>query len=329
MKCNPFRVFTPSVEGASHAGVLHPRAGSDPGRPADSSWPGAHLQWLPQRPGWSSHRRTQTPLWLPQGERLRVTATDKAKMCFTTGFDLNELLLTKLLYVGFFQLLHAEKRREYLYQLQEFMVTDNSRNWRFRYELAEYVFSLIQALAEWPHMLSQSAKEFWWIGQLTWLFFPILLRQLILIIELYSHYDVYDYLRQIALTLCSDKVSEVRWISYKLVSCQRVIGLFLAYFWQIFHSWCVRAEWWIVIVDTITGIVKAAHILVTWQVSKPENPIPSPLLYFSIVWFGERSALQTYRMLIFDNVLIIFYNFPPSLCFLQICYYTVSEVCVD
>uniref|UniRef100_A0A8C7U0F4 Uncharacterized protein n=1 Tax=Oncorhynchus mykiss TaxID=8022 RepID=A0A8C7U0F4_ONCMY len=70
------------------------------------------------------------------------------------------------------------KRREYLYQLQEFMVTDNSRNWRFRYELAE---------------------------------------QLILIIELYSHYDVYDYLRQIALTLCSDKVSEVRWISYKLV----------------------------------------------------------------------------------------------------------------
>ena len=43
-------------------------------------------------------------------------------------------------------------------------------------------------------------------------------RQLILIIELYSHYDVYDYLRQIALTLCSDKVSEVRWISYKLVS---------------------------------------------------------------------------------------------------------------
>ena len=45
-------------------------------------------------------------------------------------------------------------------------------------------------------------------------------RQLILIIELYSHYDVYDYLRQIALTLCSDKVSEVRWISYKLVSGQ-------------------------------------------------------------------------------------------------------------
>lgn len=48
-------------------------------------------------------------------------------------------------------------------------------------------------------------------------------RQLILIIELYSHYDVYDYLRQIALTLCSDKVSEVRWISYKLVSLFQIL----------------------------------------------------------------------------------------------------------
>lgn len=41
------------------------------------------------------------------------------------------------LYLVCLQLLHADKRREYLYQLQEFMVTDNSRNWRFRYELAE------------------------------------------------------------------------------------------------------------------------------------------------------------------------------------------------
>lgn len=52
-----------------------------------------------------------------------------------------------------------------------------------------------------------------------------LFRQLILIIELYNHYDVYDYLRQIALTLCSDKVSEVRWISYKLVSERRYWNL--------------------------------------------------------------------------------------------------------
>ncbi|XP_036608811.1 serine/threonine-protein phosphatase 4 regulatory subunit 1-like isoform X2 [Trichosurus vulpecula] len=76
------------------------------------------------------------------------------------------------------QLLHADKRREYLYQLQEFVVTDNSRNWRFRYELAE---------------------------------------QLILILELYNPSDVYDYLMHIALKLCADKVSEVRWISFKLV----------------------------------------------------------------------------------------------------------------
>lgn len=58
------------------------------------------------------------------------------------------------------------------------------------------------------------------LNVLTCLFTP---RQLILIIELYSHYDVYDYLRQIALTLCSDKVSEVRWISYKLVSLQQAV----------------------------------------------------------------------------------------------------------
>uniref|UniRef100_A0A8D3DBS8 WW-binding domain-containing protein n=1 Tax=Scophthalmus maximus TaxID=52904 RepID=A0A8D3DBS8_SCOMX len=109
----------------------------------------------------------------------QLTAADLVPIF--NGFlkDLDEVRIGVLKHLyDFLKLLHAEKRREYLYQLQEFMVTDNSRNWRFRYELAE---------------------------------------QLILIIELYSHYDVYDYLRQIALTLCSDKVSEVRWISYKLV----------------------------------------------------------------------------------------------------------------
>lgn len=35
------------------------------------------------------------------------------------------------------QLLHEDKRREHLRQLQEFVVTDSSKNWRFRYELAE------------------------------------------------------------------------------------------------------------------------------------------------------------------------------------------------
>ncbi|XP_051568660.1 serine/threonine-protein phosphatase 4 regulatory subunit 1-like isoform X2 [Myxocyprinus asiaticus] len=109
----------------------------------------------------------------------QLTAADLVPIF--NGFlkDLDEVRIGVLKHLyDFLKLLHAEKRREYLYQLQEFMVTDNSRNWRFRYELAE---------------------------------------QLILIIELYSHNDVYDYLRQIALNLCSDKVSEVRWISYKLV----------------------------------------------------------------------------------------------------------------
>ncbi|XP_008319375.1 serine/threonine-protein phosphatase 4 regulatory subunit 1 isoform X2 [Cynoglossus semilaevis] len=109
----------------------------------------------------------------------QLTAADLVPIF--NGFlkDLDEVRIGVLKHLyDFLKLLHADKRREYLYQLQEFMVTDNNRNWRFRYELAE---------------------------------------QLILIIELYSHYDVYDYLRQIALTLCSDKVSEVRWISYKLV----------------------------------------------------------------------------------------------------------------
>ncbi|TFK12349.1 ras-related protein Rab-5A [Platysternon megacephalum] len=94
--------------------------------------------------------------------------------------DLDEVRIGVLKHLhDFLKLLHLDKRREYLYQLQEFLVTDNSRNWRFRYELAE---------------------------------------QLILLLDLYSARDVYDYLRPIALSLCADKVSSVRWISYRLVS---------------------------------------------------------------------------------------------------------------
>uniref|UniRef100_A0A673LYS3 Serine/threonine-protein phosphatase 4 regulatory subunit 1-like n=1 Tax=Sinocyclocheilus rhinocerous TaxID=307959 RepID=A0A673LYS3_9TELE len=106
----------------------------------------------------------------------QLTAADLVPIfnCFLKDLDEVRIGVLKHLIFEYF----IPRRREYLYQLQEFMVTDNSRNWRFRYELAE---------------------------------------QLILIIELYSHNDVYDYLRQIALNLCSDKVSEVRWISYKLV----------------------------------------------------------------------------------------------------------------
>ncbi|KAL2297089.1 hypothetical protein Nmel_015147 [Mimus melanotis] len=109
----------------------------------------------------------------------QLTAADLVPIF--NGFlkDLDEVRIGVLKHLyDFLKLLHADKRREYLYQLQEFVVTDNSRNWRFRYELAE---------------------------------------QLILVLELYNPNDVYDYLRHIALTLCSDKVSEVRWISFKLV----------------------------------------------------------------------------------------------------------------
>ncbi|KAH0617817.1 hypothetical protein JD844_016435 [Phrynosoma platyrhinos] len=94
--------------------------------------------------------------------------------------DLDEVRIGVLKHLhDFLKLLHPDKRREYLYQLQEFLVTDNSRNWRFRAELAE---------------------------------------QLILLLDLYSARDIYDYLRPIALSLCADKVSSVRWISYRLVS---------------------------------------------------------------------------------------------------------------
>lgn len=173
------------------------------------------------------------------------------------------------------QLLHADKRREYLYQLQEFMVTDNSRNWRFRYELAECVFfsspnwEIIKldfyfsrefTVGLTVHFLILICNTIFKIAVhimlIVCIYYIALLligkcaclpdwrvlsfslslspsRQLILIIELYSHYDVYDYLRQIALTLCSDKVSEVRWISYKLVSEQYWICFLWQTLWQL------------------------------------------------------------------------------------------------
>ncbi|XP_011914287.1 PREDICTED: serine/threonine-protein phosphatase 4 regulatory subunit 1-like isoform X4 [Cercocebus atys] len=109
----------------------------------------------------------------------QLTAADLVPIF--NGFlkDLDEVRIGVLKHLyDFLKLLHEDKRRDYLHQLQEFVVTDNSRNWRFRYELAE---------------------------------------QLILILELYSPSDVYDYLMHIALKLCADQVSEVRWISFKLV----------------------------------------------------------------------------------------------------------------
>ncbi|KAK2508274.1 hypothetical protein MC885_003021 [Smutsia gigantea] len=93
----------------------------------------------------------------------QLTAADLVPIF--NGFlkDLDEVRIGVLKHLhDFLKLLHIDKRREYLYQLQEFL--------------------------------------------------------LILLLELYSPRDVYDYLRPIALNLCADKVSSVRWISYKLVS---------------------------------------------------------------------------------------------------------------
>ncbi|XP_039610702.1 serine/threonine-protein phosphatase 4 regulatory subunit 1 isoform X1 [Polypterus senegalus] len=110
----------------------------------------------------------------------QLTAADLVPIF--NGFlkDLDEVRIGVLKHLyDFLKLLHEEMRREYLCQLQEFLITDNSRNWRFRAELAE---------------------------------------QLILLLELYSGKDVYEYLRPLAFSLCTDRISSVRWISYKLIS---------------------------------------------------------------------------------------------------------------
>ncbi|XP_043922486.1 serine/threonine-protein phosphatase 4 regulatory subunit 1 isoform X1 [Protopterus annectens] len=126
--------------------------------------------------------------------------------------DLDEVRIGVLKHLyDFLKLLHFEKRREYLYQLQEFLVTDNSRNWRFRAELAQ---------------------------------------QLILLLELYSATDVYEYLRPIALTLCTDKVSSVRWISFKLISemirklhCSASVPLMINFLHELIDKFCCCSKW--------------------------------------------------------------------------------------
>ncbi|XP_073908754.1 serine/threonine-protein phosphatase 4 regulatory subunit 1-like [Castor canadensis] len=108
--------------------------------------------------------------------------TDADLVPIFNGFlkDVDEVRIGVLKHLyDFLCLLHIDKRREYLYELQEFLVTDNRINWHFRAELA---------------------------------------KQLIFLLQLYSPRDVYEYLCPIALHLCADKVSSVRLVSYKLVS---------------------------------------------------------------------------------------------------------------
>ncbi|TRY69861.1 hypothetical protein DNTS_015323 [Danionella cerebrum] len=110
----------------------------------------------------------------------RITATHLLPVFNSFLKDLDEVRIGVLKHLyDFLKLLRPDTRRQYLYQLQEFLVTDNSRNWRFRSELAE---------------------------------------QLVLLLELYSPQDVHDYLRPLAFCLCSDRVSSVRWTAYRLVT---------------------------------------------------------------------------------------------------------------
>jgi serine/threonine-protein phosphatase 4 regulatory subunit 1 len=111
------------------------------------------------------------------GDQLTVSDLVPIFNGFLKDVDEVRIGVLKHLY-DFLKLLHSDKRREYLSELQEFLVTDNSQNWCFRAELAG---------------------------------------QLILLLKLYSPLDVYEHLHPIALKLCADKVSSVRCISYKLV----------------------------------------------------------------------------------------------------------------
>ncbi|XP_030625527.1 serine/threonine-protein phosphatase 4 regulatory subunit 1 [Chanos chanos] len=140
----------------------------------------------------------------------QLTAADLVPIFNSFLKDLDEVRIGVLKHLyDFLKLLHQETRRKYLYQLQDFLVTDNSRNWRFRSELAE---------------------------------------QLVLLLELYSGQDVYDYLRPLALNLCTDRVSSVRWTSYRLVSeivrklssCPSLLVDFLA---ELVDKFCHSPKW--------------------------------------------------------------------------------------
>ncbi|XP_031652639.1 serine/threonine-protein phosphatase 4 regulatory subunit 1 isoform X4 [Oncorhynchus kisutch] len=179
---DPSRAQTVDMEIAKHCAYSLPGVAMTLGR---QNWHclrdtyetlASDMQWKVRRTlAFSIHE-----LALILGDQL--TAADLVPVF--NGFlkDLDEVRVGVLKHLyHFLKLLHQDTRRKYLYQLQEFLVTDNSRNWRFRSELAE---------------------------------------QLVLLLELYSGQDVYDYLRPLAFSLCLDRVSSVRWTSYKLLAIE-------------------------------------------------------------------------------------------------------------
>lgn len=94
--------------------------------------------------------------------------------------DLDEVRIGVLKhFADFVKLLQPDLRRQYLSRMTDFLTTDNQRNWRFRLELAE---------------------------------------QLILLCDLYDPSDVCDNILPIAMTLAGDRVADVRFTSYKLLS---------------------------------------------------------------------------------------------------------------
>nr|XP_029504896.1 serine/threonine-protein phosphatase 4 regulatory subunit 1-like isoform X1 [Oncorhynchus nerka] len=207
---DPCRAQTVDMEIAKHCAYSLPGVAMTLGR---QNWHclrdtyetlASDMQWKVRRTlAFSIHE-----LALILGDQL--TAADLVPVF--NGFlkDLDEVRVGVLKHLyHFLKLLHQDTRRKYLYQLQEFLVTDNSRNWRFRSELAE---------------------------------------QLVLLLELYSGQDVYDYLRPLAFSLCLDRVSSVRWTSYKLVSeiirkvasCQALLADFLS---ELVEKFCHSPKW--------------------------------------------------------------------------------------
>ncbi|KAK7505661.1 hypothetical protein BaRGS_00002932, partial [Batillaria attramentaria] len=94
--------------------------------------------------------------------------------------DLDEVRIGVLKHLAdFLKLLRPDVRQRYLSKLSDFMKTDNHRNWRFRQELAE---------------------------------------QLILLCDLFTPHDIVKRVAPLGIALCMDKVSEVRLVSFGLVS---------------------------------------------------------------------------------------------------------------
>ncbi|XP_038070184.1 serine/threonine-protein phosphatase 4 regulatory subunit 1-like isoform X2 [Patiria miniata] len=93
--------------------------------------------------------------------------------------DLDEVRIGVLKhFADFVKLLKPELRKQYLVRMTDFLTTDNTRNWRFRLELAEQLISLC---------------------------------------DMYEPGDVCEHLFPIALTLAGDRVADVRFTAYRLL----------------------------------------------------------------------------------------------------------------